>query len=428
MTTTRFALAIALAGCGRFGFQDIAGLTGGDAGSDAGDTVTLVVTGDEYLADPAGIPVAGATVLVERSTGTDRLVTDATGRAQFAAAGVIACHVIYHSSVGWRGYTVQPPPAGTIELGSRPAFNLNRSTTLVLPSSAGANEYTVSLAEHCGTAPLSSSPSVSFMYEPACDGAAVHAVGFALAPVGSGTPDRFLDAGTVTLRNGQTRLITGSYAVLATRTLQLTGLPAGAAGVSVEIEERAGLELTPLTPNSGNATPSGGAATVQLKPAPGGNALNIGVFGGLPIQYSTTSQLIAPLPTSTPQNFSAQDMLPLFDSMTITDPTRIAWTGGTGGTITIVERVGGDFQWDWYLPPSAAVARLPAIPADLGVPAPRVPDDASVTKLAVPGAAGGELVPTIDRRWAVWPHDALLLPAAGGALTRILYTAALGPP
>ncbi len=44
-----------------------------------------------------------------------------------------------------------------------------------------------------------------------------------------------------------------------------------------------------------------------------------------------------------------------------------------------------------------------------------------------PGAAG-ELVQTLDRRWSVWPHDALLLPAAGGASTRIVYTSALGPP
>lgn len=429
MTTTRFALAIALAGCGRVGFQDIAGPTGGDAGSDAAaDTVTLVVTGDEYLADPAGMPIAGATVLVERSTGTDRLVTDATGRAQFAAAGAIACHVIYQSSIGWRGYTVQPPPAGTIELGSRPAFHLNRNTTFVLPASAGADQYTVSLPEHCVNPPLSGSPSVSVMYDSACDGAAVHAVGFALAPVGSGMPDRFLDAGTVTLRNGATQVLTGTYVSLPLRTLQLTALPAGATLAGALIEERSGLDLTLLSANASSATPSGGAATVQLEPAPGGNALDVRVFGGLPIQYSTSSELIAPLPNSTPQNFSGTEMLPLFESMTITDPSRIAWTGGAGGTITIVERIGGDFQWDWYLPPSATVARLPAIPADLGVPAPQVPGDASVTKLAVPGAAGGELVQTLDRRWSAWPHDALLLPAAGGASTRILYTSALGPP
>lgn len=429
MTTTSFALAIALAGCGRVGFQDIAGSTGGDAGSAAtGDTVTLVVTSDEYLAEPAGMPIAGATVLVERSAGTDRLMTDATGRVQFAAAGVIACHVIYHSSIGWRGYTVQPPPAGTIELGGRPAFNQNRSITFALPASAGASDYTVRLPEHCAFPPYSGSPSVQFTYAPACEGATVHAVGFVRTQVGSGLPDLYLDAGMVTLHNGATQQVTGSYQQLPTRTLQLTDLPAGVTSVGAEVVARAGLDLTSLTPSFDSVAPSGSVATVPEQVAPGGNGLEITVFGGLPIQYSTTSELIAPISGATPETFSARDLLPLFDSMTITDPTRIAWTGAAGGTITIVERIGGDFQWDWYLPASATVARLPAIPADLGVPAPKVPDDASVTRLAVPGATGGDLVSTIDRRWSVWPHDALLLPAAGGASTRILYTSALGPP
>jgi hypothetical protein len=430
MTTTRVALAIALAGCGRVGFQDIAGPAGGDAGSDAatGDTVTLVVTSDEYLAEPAGLPIAGATVLVERGTGTDRLVTDATGRAQFAAAGVTACHVIYKSSIGWRGYTVQPPPAGTIELGSRPAFNLNRSITFTLPPSGGASDYTVRLPGHCAFPPYSGSPSVFVQYDPACDGATVHAVGFVRAPVGSGMPDSYLDAGMVALRNGATHQVTGNYQPLAMRTLQLTDLPAGAAGVIADVVARAGLDLTSLTPTLDSVTPSGGAATLHEEVAPGANGLEITVFGGLPVQYSTSSELIAPLTAPIPLTLSAKDMLPLFDSMTLTDPSRIAWTGGAGGAITIVERIGGDFQWDWYLPASATVARLPAIPADLGVPAPKVPDDASVTKLAVPGATGGDLVQTIDRRWVMWPHDAMLLPSAGGASTRILYSAALGPP
>jgi hypothetical protein len=427
MTTTRFALAIALAGCGRVGFQDIAGPVGGDAGSDAttGDTVTLVVTSDEYLAEPAGMPIAGATVLVERGTGTDRLVTDATGHAQFAVAGVIACHVIYKSSIGWRGYTVQPPPAGTIELGGRPAFNQNHSVTLALPPSSGATEYTVRLPGHCAAPPLTSSPRVQFTYSPACEGVAVHAVGFAF---GSGVADRYLDAGTVTLHDGATQPVTGSYQLLPTELLELTDLPAGSAGVTAEVVARTGVDLTSLTPRLDSVVPSGGAATVGVEAAPGGNGLEVIVFGGLPVQYGTTSELIVPLSTTTLPSFSARDMLPLFDSMTITDPTRIAWTGAAGGTITLVERIGGDFQWDWVLPSSATVARLPAIPADLGVPAPQVPADASVTKLAVPGAAGGDLVPTIDRRWLMWPHDAMLLPPAGGAWTQILYTAALGPP
>ncbi len=414
----------------RVGFSDIAGPTGSDAGTDAaaGDTVTLVVTSDEYLGEPAGTPVAGATVLVERSAGTDRMVTDATGRAQFAAAGVIACHVIYQSSIGWRGYTVQPPPAGTIELGSRPAFNLNLGITFALPTSAGAGDYTVRLPGHCAFPPYSGSPSVSFDYDPACDGATVHAVGFARAQVGSGMPDRYLDAGMVTLHSGATLKVSGSYQPLALQTMQLTDLPSGATSASAEVMARAGLDLTLLSPSDDSVAPSGSGATVQERIAPGGNSLELDVLGGLPIQYSTSSALIAPVPSTGLATLSAKDMLPLFESMTITDPTQVAWTGAAGGTITIVERVGGDFQWDWYLPPSATVARLPAIPADLGMPAPKVPDDASVTKLAVPGAAGGDLVPTIDRRWSAWPHDAMLLPAAGGASTRILYTSALGPP
>jgi hypothetical protein len=429
MTTTRFALAIALAGCGRVGFQDIAGPAGGDAGSDAttGDTVTLVVTSDEYLAEPAGTPIAGATVLVERGTGTDRLVTDATGHAQFAVAGVIACHVIYKSSIGWRGYTVQPPPAGTIELGGRLAFNQNHSITLALPPSSGATEYTVRLPESCGSPPLTSGTNVQFTYAPACEGAAVHAVGFAF---GAGVADRYLDAGMITLHNGATQPVTGTYRLLPTLLLDVTELPVGSAGAVAEIVARAGLDLTPLTPRLDSVAPSNGAATlgVEVATAAGGNGLELTVFGGLPVQYGTTSELIVPLASTTPASFSAKDMLPLFDSMTITDPSRIAWTGGAGGTITIVERIGGDFQWDWVLPASATVARLPAIPADLRVPAPQVPGDASVTKLAIPGVAGGDLVPTIDRRWQAWPHDAMLLPSAGAAWTQILYTAALGPP
>jgi hypothetical protein len=422
--TTRFALAIALAGCGRLGFQDVAGLDATPA-----DLVTLVVTSDAYRGDPAGIPIAGATVLVERSTGTDRLVTDATGHAQFAAAGAIACHVIYQSIIGWRGYTVQPPPAGAIELGGRPAVNQNHVVTLALPASPGATNYAAQFPEHCASPPLGGgSPSVQFIYYTPCDGAAVHAVGFAIAtPLGSGTPQRYLDAGTVTLRNGTTLQVTGSYQTLPMQTLQLTNLPAGAASVVAKVVARAGLDLTALTPFRDSATPSGGTATLPLEAAPGGNGLEIIVSGGLPLQYTQTSELIVPL-GAIPQTFDARDMLPLFESMTITDPTRIAWTGGAGGTITIVERFDGDLQWDWYLPGSATVARLPAIPADLGVPAPQVPGSVWVIKLAVPGATGDDLVPTLDRRWPAWPHDAMLLPAAGGASTQLLYSSGLGPP
>jgi hypothetical protein len=60
-----------------------------------------------------------------------------------------------------------------------------------------------------------------------------------------------------------------------------------------------------------------------------------------------------------------------------------------------------------------------------------MPDSAdvvSVVKLDVPGVSRTDLLPTIDRRWSRWPHDATLFPPAGSSLARILYSAALGPP
>src|SRR5262249_29380106 len=126
--------ALALAGCGRLGFHEIAA---SDAPDDATpgattDAVTVILVSDQYLSEPAGKPVAGATVLVDRATGTDRLTTDAAGIARFPAAGALACHVVYKSDLGWRGYTIdlslagapgatEAPPGTTIELGGRPA-------------------------------------------------------------------------------------------------------------------------------------------------------------------------------------------------------------------------------------------------------------------------------------------------------------------
>jgi hypothetical protein len=141
------------------------------------------------------------------------------------------------------------------------------------------------------------------------------------------------------------------------------------------------------------------------------------------VQLLSTSQLIAPLGVAASANFDAHAMLPLFSALDVSDPARMTWTGGDGGTITIVERNAGAVQWDWYRPASATAARLPAIPDDLGVPGGKPVDFALVTRLAVPGTPGGELLPTIDRRWSLWPYDAMLFPQAGSASARILYSA-----
>src|SRR5262245_18178959 len=116
MMIGRLALALLVAGCGRVGFEEIAGRGGDDAGSAGGsNAITLVVTSDGTSSAPDGAPIAGGTVIVERDTGAlpERIATDATGTAQFAAAGVVACHVAFRSGPGWRVYSVQSPPSGT---------------------------------------------------------------------------------------------------------------------------------------------------------------------------------------------------------------------------------------------------------------------------------------------------------------------------
>src|SRR5690349_6514706 len=103
------AAACALAACGRFSFQ-----AGPDADDDtgSGETITVIVTSDEYLAEPAGQPIRGATVLIERDGAVERTATDGAGTARFPAAGVTAYHVVYKADLGWRVYTAAAPHAG----------------------------------------------------------------------------------------------------------------------------------------------------------------------------------------------------------------------------------------------------------------------------------------------------------------------------
>ena len=428
--TARLAAAIGIglalgAGCGRLGFADVPAPDGA-----AGDSVTVILTSDEYLAEPAGKPIAGATVLVERAGGTDRLTTDLSGMARFPADGALACHVIYKSDLGWRGYTIAPPlmaAASTIELGSRPATNANHNLTFMLPASANATQFTVRVPLRCAVPPTSSTASVATPFDASCEGGTVHAFGFALPTAGSSLPAFYVDAGAVALVNNTTIHVGGSYVQLPTRMLQVTNLPAATSNVSAELFQRSGLDLTSLTPDPPITVGNGTSATLQLATAPGGGDLWLAAFGAEAAQLFSTSQLIAPLGLAASTSFDARAMLPLISSLSVSDPARMTWTGGDGGTITIVERSASGVQWDWYLPASATSAALPAIPDDLGVPQQKAVDFATVTKLGVPGALGGDLLPTIDRRWSLWPTDAMLFPQAGAAKTWLLYSASRGP-
>lgn len=428
MMTGWLALAIALAGCGRLGFQEIAGHSGDDAGGVTSDTITVVVTGDESSTDPAGMPIEGATVIVERSAGVDRKVTDATGSAAFPAAGVLACHVAFATAQGWRVYTMVAPPGGRIELGGRPSLDPSRDHAMkfTVPDN-GSGDFWLHFPEHCGYSPKYGSATFTQGYDPACEGKAAHVIAYT-RPTGT-TQDRYLDAGSVTFAQGSTRTVTGSYLALPAHTVQVTNLPGLVNSADALIYERADLDLTQLSADFGGATPQGGTATVSTAAAPGGNTLRVSALANLPIQYSSISELMEPAVLAAQMTIDARMMVPVFQSLVLTSPPSVAWTGGEGrGTILAVEITAGSLQWDAYLPPSATSVTFPELPAALGVPIPSSYDFASVARLEVPGATAADLAPTIDRTWSSWPHDRTLFPPGGGGEARIVYSIGLGPP
>jgi hypothetical protein len=368
----------------------------------------------------------GATVVIERGSGSDRMVTDATGSAQFSSAGVVAWHVALRTAQGWRIYTMVGSPSGTIELGHRPAPSQNNTMRFSVPDN-GSSDFWLRLPDACGFSPREGSATFTLGYDPACEGKTTRVIAFTTAPGTS--QDRYLDAGNVTLTRGTTRTITGTYAAVPAHTVQITHLPGLASSAGAGIYARTGLDLTLLAGNFDSATPQGGTATVATTAAPGGDTLQVSMTGNLPIQYSSGSERFAPATLAAQMSVEATAMVPLFSSLVLTQPPNVAWTGGEGrGTILAVEITSGPLQWDAYLAPSATSVRFPALPPELGVPVPMSFDFASVARIDVPGATLADLAPTIDRTWPAWPHDAALFPAAGAGMARIVYSIGLGPP
>jgi hypothetical protein len=301
--------------------------------------------------------------------------------------------------------------------------------TFSIPPDNTAADFTVRVPEHCGRAAYYGAPPVSVDYGRACEGKPERVIAYVRPLSGSGFPDLYLDAGTVTLANNSTRSVTGSYRPLDAHQLHLVNLPAGATSVAVDVLARSGIDLLPLVPNSDSTTPQGRAAMLATPAAPGGNALRVVAFGSPASAYLASSERIMAAAITTTMDIDEQGMLPLFDTLVASRPPSLAWTGGgSGGTIIAVEANAGMVQWDAYLDPSATAVMFPEIPADLAVPIPKAFDFASVVKLDVPGATTADLARTIDRRWLLWPHDNELFPPDGSASTYILYTAALGPP
>jgi hypothetical protein len=432
MMIGRLALAVLVsgaAGCGRVGFQELSGHGGDDDGGAADHTVALTVTSDQSASAPAGAPIAGATVMIQRAAGaaSERLTTDATGSARFAADGVVAFHVAYHAGASWRVYTVAAPPAGAITLGGRPlAAAFSHAMTFAVPDN-GSSNFWLHLGAACAISTKEGSASFRLDYAAGCEGTTTHVIAFTTA---AGTSqDRYIDAGSVTLSNGGRKTVTGAYATPAAHTVQITNLLGLVSSASAGIYARDGLDLVELGGDFDSATPSAGTATVTTTAAPGGNALRVSTFGDLPIQYSSTSERIVPATVASQMSFDASAMVPLFSQLMLTSPPSVAWTGGAGdGSILALEITSGALQWDAYLPPSATSVRFPDLPGDLGAPVPNTYDYASLVRLDVPGATAADLLPAIDRTSVTWPSDRAVFPATGSGVARIVYSVGLGPP
>ncbi len=423
-------LIVALVGC-RLGFDERPrppgdGAPGDDGALPAATDVELIVVSDEYGSDVRGTPIPGATVLVDRGAGLERSVTDAAGVARFAAAGVLAAHVAVNGELGWRIYTLVAPRPGTIELGGRPAVNLGGSTTFELPDS-GAATYSLRVFAHCATPPLSTAPTLSISYDLACEGRVLPVIAFAFPPK-NGAPE-FLAPGSVGFSSGGTIRISGTFQPMPAHTVAFTDLPGDVRSASATLLRRDGLDLLPLTPTIDSAPAIAGAATVQTHAATGGDTLSSQIENDQPVAYLSTSQTIAPIAIARDMRVDARTLLSPFQSLVLTSAPDLSWTSReTRGSVLVVETITGNVQWNAYLAPSATSVAFPALPADLGIPTPTRFDVASVARIDVPGAPLADLLRTIDRTWALWPHDASLFPAAGSSVARILYAAGLGPP
>lgn len=426
---------LALASCGRFGFTDLRTTTGDGGPGDGGTSsaIRVVVTTDQSPFDvfppvPAGMPIASATVLVDRGTGAlERLLTDAQGSVTLPAGGIVAYHVIYGNGNNWRVYTVATGATGTIALGGIPRPP-GSQMTLVLPSGPG-NTFSANIPERCGSLDLMTTPSLSFTYDAGCDGQTVRAIGF--ASTNGGNP-RYLDAGTIRLAPGAQVTATGSYAQPPPYSIKLTNLPASAGFVTTELLARSQLDLTRMEfgNESSEVQVTGSAMTVTPAAAPGANTLHVTTDSGRAgVALLTTSEQIAPVsfsPIPISGSFDAATMLPAFTSFDFDAKLNLSWAGGgTEGTMIVVELTADSVQWDAYLPPTATSLAFPVIPADIGFPLSPMVGTVDVMRLDVPGATAVGLTPAIDQTWRRWPDDPVLLPASGNRMAKVSYISGL---
>jgi hypothetical protein len=428
----KYAVVLALAGCGRLGFDDTRSITG-DGGSDSGgpsDTVRVVVAAD-YASPgtgpdiPPGTLIDSATVLVDRGTGTlERRLTDAQGSVTFPADGLVAYHVVYGSGNAWRVYTVATGATGTVSLGGidPPAGG---TMTIVLPNGPGSS-FAANLPEDCQSIfqPYST-PSMAIPYDGPCEGRLARVIAFA------NNNQRYLDAGMIKFARNTQVTVPGSYAALSNQSVVLASIPAAAQFVTVQLLVRSQLDLTPTQPDGGPLeTQVTGATMIVTNPtAPGADTLrvtaNIGRAGRA---FISTTERIAPFSASVPASasFDASTLLPAFTSLDFDTKLNLTWAGGdASGTMIVVQLLADSFEWDAYLPPTATSLAFPVIPADIGFPRTPMVGDVRLRRIDVSGATAVGLTPAIDQTWRRWPHDAALFPASGNRMAEARFLSGL---
>lgn len=421
-----WVLWVVLAGC-RIGFDRLPGDDVADDIADPGMTEVRVLS-DAYADDPAGAPITGATVLVDRGAGiVERLQTGADGSARFVADGVAFVHAVHHGDLGWRVYTVAAP-SGVIELGGRPGALAEHTMTVLLPDD-GATDYQLTIPTRCGFPAPIGGAKVVLSYAAACEGQTVRA----LAVEHRLSEPRYLDVAALPLIAGSTVTAPGAYRTEPTVVLGLQNQGTARWRVGAQLVLRTDNDLLPRAPAYEVSLSAGaGTAALEWPFAPDSNFLDGTITSeATPAAYISRTEVLQPRPVAgdtTSVGFAAADFLVPWQRIELTQPPSLSWAPQAGGTITVVETSSDLVQWDAYLEPTATAALWPALPADLGVPTPAAFHYAQVSKLDVPGATRAQLLPTIDRRWQQWPADALLLPAGGGAFSSVLYSAGLGPP
>jgi hypothetical protein len=403
----KVALAIALAGCGRLGFDELV-----DDDSPDTDMITLVVR--DYALDPQsrGPPVPGATVLVDRGSGFERFVTDDQGIVQVPAPGVVALHAAFRFGPFWQIYTIVAPPSGVIELGNRNVSTRDQRMIFTLPDTGVRgfdNAFRIEIPQSCAGQLWSMTPTLDIDYGSVCEGKAMRAIAYSWLPDGS--KETYLDIGDVTLANGSTKEVSGMYAPVPSFDVEVSHVPEpiiqSGGWFDAALLARSDLGFTQLS--TGHTVPHdmGDTTILSVVAAPGGNTLKVEMID---FAHSSWSMRIAPVNAELPMTFDARTLLTPFESLVLGHPTSVAWTGGTGeGTLISVSARSGLVSWNAYVPPSVTAVSFPELPDDLAVPV-LSSFEATVLRLDIEGMTTAELVRTVDHMLVSESDDFTLFP------------------